>query len=270
LQFLGEYIRDIEQVLASRAARSVADVPAASRRAGRDGGEDRRLRADLVAVIVEVQGRHVRNIAKPISEDRRVLVLTLAVQVLDRCLAATPELHDYGAPLAVACLSIASKQEDVELCEVLELVEFSQKQVTLRQVLDAEIEVLNTLSFELALPTAHTFLHYELAKMGWAESSARFKKAEVVLEAGVCEGLLSALHPADAAKQVLRAMERLDGTPAACDAWLFPTGQEGAGEGETWQFPGERDCDDALEKAARQLFEAKVAQASSEADSDEE
>ncbi|NXT96076.1 CCNO protein, partial [Anhinga rufa] len=86
--------------------------------------------------------------------------LCLAVNMIDRFLAATPVASDCLQLLGVTALLIACKQVEVHAPSVRELLTLCRDAFSRRQLRNLECLVLRHLSFELAAPTVSFFLEH--------------------------------------------------------------------------------------------------------------
>jgi cyclin A len=93
--------------------------------------------------------------------------LFLAVDCLDRFLSAQPAARELLHLVAVTCLWLAAKYEEVQAPKLptflLLLPEGTLAKAT---VLDMELRVLRTLGYQLTLPTAKTFLRLSFQRLG--------------------------------------------------------------------------------------------------------
>lgn len=83
----------------------------------------------------------------------------LAVRHMDRYLSRTQVTRQEYQLLGATCLHIASKCEDVSYIGIEDLALCADKVYQPQQILDMEEKVLNSLEFQLAIPTAWDFLN---------------------------------------------------------------------------------------------------------------
>ena len=85
----------------------------------------------------------------------------LAIQLVDRYLAAgAPATRATLQCVGMACMSLASKMEEVEPCTILDLTYHSVHACTVKQVCETERVVCTALGYDFAMPTALHFVTY--------------------------------------------------------------------------------------------------------------
>eukprot|EP00884_Botryococcus_braunii_P000825 jgi/Botrbrau1/10743/Bobra.180_2s0011.2 len=107
-----------------------------------------RMRAILVDWLVEV---HLKFKLMPET-------LHLAVDIIDRFLERKPVTRKNLQLVGVTAMLIASKYEEIWAPELRDFIYISDKAYTREQILQMEKTMLNTLSFNLTVPTAYNFL----------------------------------------------------------------------------------------------------------------
>jgi len=60
--------------------------------------------------------------------------------------------------VGVACILIASKYEEIYPPEIRDLIHLTERAYLKHDVLEMENDILQTLNFDITIPTAHTFL----------------------------------------------------------------------------------------------------------------
>ena len=106
-----------------------------------------KMRAILVDWLVEV---HLKFKLMP---ETLYLTVNLIDRFLERKVVARQRLQLVG----VTCMLLASKYEEIYFPEVRDFVYITDRAYTRQQILQMESLVLNTLSFELTVPTAIVF-----------------------------------------------------------------------------------------------------------------
>jgi len=134
-----EYAEDImAAVRKQEAGRSLGDFMAAQQ------DIDRRMRAKLVDWMAEVHRKF--ELSEP--------TFFLAINMVDRFLAAKMVKRTELLVLGCSCLWIASKYHDIYAPEINDFVFVAGNCFSDEQLLSMEVEVLEALSFELLVPTA--------------------------------------------------------------------------------------------------------------------
>lgn len=106
------------------------------------------MRAILIDWLVEV---HMKFHLVPET-------LYLGVNILDRYLSIVEVGRNQLQLLGVTALFVASKYEEIYPPEVRDCVYITDRGYTRQQVLDMETNILNTLEFNMSVPTAHPFM----------------------------------------------------------------------------------------------------------------
>ena len=114
-----------------------------------------KMRTILINWLVEVH-RKFRN---------KQETLFLAINILDRFLEKKAVSRSKLQLVGVGALLIACKYEEIYAPEVNELVDMTDNAYTRDEVLQVECIILNTLQFELAVPTQFYFAQRILASM---------------------------------------------------------------------------------------------------------
>ncbi len=107
-----------------------------------------KMRTILIDWMVEV---HIKF--KQVPE-----TLYLTIQLIDRYLQLKPVRRSKLQLVGVACNLLASKYEEIYPPEVRDLVHITDHAYTKADIVEMENEVINTLKFDLTVPTIHTFL----------------------------------------------------------------------------------------------------------------
>jgi hypothetical protein len=118
-----------------------------------------RMRGILVDWIIEVHQKF-----KLMAE-----TLFLSVHLLDRYLDARTDVQRSRLQLiGVTCMFIASKYEEVSPPEVRDFVVVTDNTCSRDQILDAEVDILNTLEWRICVPTTLAFAkrHCKLLNLG--------------------------------------------------------------------------------------------------------
>jgi cyclin D2 len=92
-------------------------------------------------------------------------VFLLAVHYLDSFLSTTTIRKSQFQLAAATCLLLASKFSSVVPLSALQLVLYTDHSVTVAELLEWELEVLGALGWQLAAPTAHSFLEQAAARL---------------------------------------------------------------------------------------------------------
>lgn len=107
--------------------------------------------------------------------------LFLSVNLLDRYLSATRELKRGNLQLlAVACLLVASKYEDIYPPEVRDFIAGTDKAYSRDDILRMEVAVLNAVKFKVTVPSGFDFLQRYAKVM--AVSQKQFNLTQYLLE----------------------------------------------------------------------------------------
>merc|ERR1719253_1774158 len=107
-----------------------------------------KMRAILVDWLVEVHSKF-----KLMPE-----TLYLTIELLDRYLAKSPVRRVKLQQVGVTCLFIASKYEEIHPPEIRDLVYITDRSSAREDIIETEIEILNTLGFEISKPTIYHYL----------------------------------------------------------------------------------------------------------------
>ena len=84
--------------------------------------------------------------------------LYLTVNILDRYLQLKQVRRSKLQLVGVAALLLASKYEEIYAPELRDLVYITDRAYTKEEIVETESEIVNTLQYNLAVPTIHTFL----------------------------------------------------------------------------------------------------------------
>ncbi|KAJ8539597.1 hypothetical protein K7X08_013849 [Anisodus acutangulus] len=107
-----------------------------------------RMRAILIDWLIEVHYKF----------DLMEETLYLTVNLIDRFLAVQPVVRKKLQLVGVTALLLACKYEEVTVPVVEDLILISDKAYTRKEVLDMEKLMINTLQFNLSVPTANVFM----------------------------------------------------------------------------------------------------------------
>ena len=84
--------------------------------------------------------------------------LYLTVNILDRYLQLKQVRRSKLQLVGVAALLLASKYEEIYAPELRDLVYITDRAYTKQEIVETETEIINTLQYNLTVPTIHTFL----------------------------------------------------------------------------------------------------------------
>jgi cyclin B len=118
-----------------------------------------RMRGILVDWIIEVHQKF-----KLMAE-----TLFLSVYLLDRYLKVRPDVPRARLQLVgVTCMFVACKYEEVSPPEIRDFVVVTDQACSREQILEAEVDILNTLEWRICVPTALSFAkrHCKLLNVG--------------------------------------------------------------------------------------------------------
>ncbi|TDH66442.1 hypothetical protein CCR75_009459 [Bremia lactucae] len=115
-------------------------------------GVHSKMRALLVDWLVEVHQRF----------ELEAQTLFLAVNYLDRYVAQVPVKSQRYQLVGVAALLIASKFEEIYPCDMEDLLYICERSYVKADLVDCEMNLLNKLDFNLAVPSVSTFLCFYL------------------------------------------------------------------------------------------------------------
>jgi cyclin B len=107
-----------------------------------------KMRAILVDWLVEV------HLKFKLSTETLYLMINLIDRFLAKKMVARQRLQLVG----VTCMLLASKYEEIYFPEVRDFVYITDRAYTRTQILQMETVILNTLKFEMTVPTAQKFL----------------------------------------------------------------------------------------------------------------
>ena len=107
--------------------------------------------------------------------------------------------------VGVTAMLIASKYEEIWAPEVRDFVYISDRAYTKEQILAMEKLILNTLKFDLTVPTASTFLHRYLKAAGVKDNWTKHHAGYLVELAIPDYGMLRFCHSEVAASAVMLA-----------------------------------------------------------------
>ncbi|KAE8980697.1 hypothetical protein PR003_g23252 [Phytophthora rubi] len=111
-----------------------------------------KMRAVLVDWLVEVHQRF----------ELEAQTLFLTVNYIDRYLAQVPVKSQRFQLVGVAALLIASKFEEIYPCDMDDLLYICERSYSKADLVDCERDLLNSYKFNLAVPSASSFLGYYL------------------------------------------------------------------------------------------------------------
>ena len=92
-------------------------------------------------------------------------VFLLAVHYLDTFLSTTSIRKNQFQLVAATCLLLASKFSAVVPLSAVQLVLYTDHSITVEELLHWEMEVLNSLQWQLSSPTTHSFLEQLVARL---------------------------------------------------------------------------------------------------------
>eukprot|EP01066_Platyproteum_vivax_P006868 Platyproteum_vivax@DN2542_c0_g1_i1.p1 len=144
-----------------------------------------RMRAILVDWMVEVHHRF------KLSQE----TLFLAVNYLDRFLAVKQMNRNRLQLAGVTCLWIASKFQDIYQPELKDFEFVTDKACTSKEMLEMEVSVLETLDFNLVVPTAACFLQRHMQIAGVEPNSFVAHMASFFLECTLGDVQFAAVKP---------------------------------------------------------------------------
>jgi hypothetical protein len=156
-----DYVKDIYQHFRSAECKYQIDPDYITRQS--DINEE--MRATLIDWLVKV---HLNF--KLMTE-----TMYLTVNVLDRFLDKKNVHRSRLQLIGCTAMLIASKYEEIYPPEIQDFVYISDKAFTRDEVLDMEVQIINTLSFNLTVPTAYHFLNHFM-KAARAEFGSQFKQ----------------------------------------------------------------------------------------------
>jgi len=165
-QSVAEYVRDIYQYLREREAHGrVGDYMQQQ--------EDltEKMRAILIDWLVEVHWKF----------KLQAETLYLTVHLLDTYLSKKQVKRQKLQLVGVTCMLLASKHEEIYPPEIKDFVHVTDRAYTREDILEMEVQILNTLGFQLTSPSARQFLtrYLKLMPPNGAEHAAL---AEYALE----------------------------------------------------------------------------------------
>jgi hypothetical protein len=172
-QEVGVYINDIMQYFSRKEAKCMPS-PSYLKQVQK-ASMDASARATLVDWVINVHRKF--KLLKP--------VLPLAINIMDRFLSVRQLKKDQLQLLGAASLLIASKFEEIYPPEVEDFVHISDRAFKKAAVIQMEGEVLNTLKFEVSVPTTFAFMSRFL-KVAQADEDTE-KMAELIVDAAMLE-----------------------------------------------------------------------------------
>ena len=84
----------------------------------------------------------------------------LTVQLIDRYLAKRPCVRRKLQLVGVTAMLVAAKAEEIYFPEILDFSYITDRAYSRQNIIDMEGVVINALEFDLAIPTAYTFIQY--------------------------------------------------------------------------------------------------------------
>jgi len=172
----------------------------------------------------------------------RLETLHLTVNLIDRHLSHTPVMRKKLQLIGVVAMFIASKFEEINPPELHDWVYITDKAYTKDEVLLMEVNMLTTLSFQIAVPTvAHFFPFLEKAN---GCNPVHRELAQYIIELGVLDIRMLQYSPSHMVSSALLLSNEILGR---CPAWpQLMVHQSHYTEGKL------RSCADLM----RQLFDA--------------